>query len=127
MAMGYFKVRPGHQVGQSGRTVDAGEVLELPDHVGRELRDKVVPCTPTGEPIEEMAVDEGQLAAELARARDHERITLLEHHVERCRHALALAEQQLAEARVRQQPTVAAAPPAAASPRSPTAREGSRT
>ena len=106
--MPFFKVRVGQAIGQNGMDFTGGDVIELSENLGFELRDKVDPCLPDGTLAETPAqVTEAMLAGVL----DHERISLLEQHVEKARTALEAAEKALAAERARQAPQ-AQKPPA---------------
>lgn len=99
--MPFFKVRVGQVIGQNGKDFKGGDVIELSENLAFELRDKVDPCLPDGTLPETAAqVTEAMLAGVL----DHERITLLEQHVEKARSVLEAAEKALADERARQAP-----------------------
>lgn len=105
--MGFYKVRPGQMIGQSGKDFKAGDVIELNDMLAHELRDKVDPCMPDGTVLETpVAITDAQLAS----VKEHERVSILQAHVDGLKTQLAHAEKALAEEVARQKPAPAPKP-----------------
>ena len=96
--MGWYKVREGQELGHNGKTLVAGDILELPPHVATEVAEKVVACTKEGE----ILATEGE--ANFDRAAGHERISILEQQVEAARKTLEDAEARLAAERDKPKP-----------------------
>lgn len=114
--MAFVKVLPGQSIGQNGRTFQDGEVLEVPAAQVNDIKHLALPCTPNGEPL----VDVGQVDDDLAKARKHERVSILEAEQKRLQAALNSVESQLAAERAdaaKTAPTPAKATPSAAAPK----------
>jgi hypothetical protein len=77
--MPFYRVRDGHQLGHCGRTLTAGDVLEIPEHVAAEVAGLVEPCTAEGVSLAHLTADE----LELARALPHERDSVRRAHAAR--------------------------------------------
>ena len=96
--MAFVKVREGQTLGfNDGRevkTLKAGDIVEVPDHVADEVRDRAFLCTESGVPVE-VASDLGLSEAEFERSAGHERIAMLENQLERAKKAVAQAEERL--------------------------------
>lgn len=70
--MPYYRVRVGHQLGHNGQTLEAGTVIEVSEYIGREVAEKLEPCTPDGEGLGHLSPEE----LRLAQAAPHERASL---------------------------------------------------
>jgi len=71
--MPFYRVRDGHRLGHNGQTLEAGTVIEVSTYIGREVAEKLEPCTAEGEGL-------GHLSpADLlvAQAAPHERASLM--------------------------------------------------
>lgn len=66
--MPFYTLRPGQQCAHDGKDLQEGEVIELPVHVGKELRDKLMPTSQDGESLDDLDADD--LA--VAQAQPHE-------------------------------------------------------
>lgn len=96
--MGFYRVREGQEVGQSGVTRTGGDILDIPDTVGAELQSagKVDPCDESGHVVVAPA-DQADLERQLARSRPHERVSLVQMEIDRLKKALEAAEARLAD------------------------------
>jgi len=70
--MPHYRVRVGHQLGHNGQTLDAGTVIEVSEYIGREVAEKLEPCTPEGEGLGHLSPSE----LKIAQAAPHERVSL---------------------------------------------------
>lgn len=86
----FFKVRAGQVVGHCGVDLPEGSILELPPHVGADIG-ALEPCTADGDSLAALTPDQLQVAW----ARQHERLSILELQVAAARAALADAEARL--------------------------------
>lgn len=74
-----YRVKPGAELAHAGLVLTGGTDLELAPHVAYEVRHLVDPVEPlTGAVMPWVPVDQAQLELELAKARPHERISLIE-------------------------------------------------
>jgi acyl-CoA reductase-like NAD-dependent aldehyde dehydrogenase len=72
-----YRVRAGQQLAHLGKTLRGGDVVELERHVALEVQHLVDPVDATGKVKPWPSDAASALAADLARARPHERISLL--------------------------------------------------
>ena len=85
-----YRVRPGAQLAHHGKVLIGGDTVELPQHVALEVRHLIDPVGADGKVKPWPADPVAALAAELATAKPHERISILRMH--RDRNAANLAD-----------------------------------
>lgn len=114
------RVKPGQQLPHAGEVFDAGQEIDLPDHVAREVPHLVVEVLANGDVRPIGAPSAPALEEVLARHRPHERITILEEARAKVAQDLATLDRQIAAERAANAPpaasTVDVAPNTATSP-----------
>lgn len=109
--MGFYRVKPGTTLGHGGKTYSEGDVVEIPDHVAAEgnVREKVDPSDAAGN----LADPPSQLESQMASARAHERISLIEIELGKAKARVTELEDRLAKEKALQAKAMAAetAPP----------------
>lgn len=56
--MPLYTLKPGQACGHNGRELKVGEVVELPVHIGREVAEKLMPCTEDGTSLLHLSAEE---------------------------------------------------------------------
>lgn len=106
--MAFVKVIPGQEVGQNGKIYRENEVLEVPDHLVKELAHKVLPSDEQGNVIEQ---PDENIDAQVASAAPHERLSILQGERDRLAQSLEKLDAQIATETQRAQQDGGAQPP----------------
>lgn len=56
--MPFYRVKDGHQCGHNGKTLEAGTVIDVSEHIGREVAHLLEPCTKNGQSLAGLSPDE---------------------------------------------------------------------
>lgn len=93
--MARYRVRAGRQLPHNGQVLEAGEIVELPRHVGADsvVRDLVDEVDEAGNPVL------APLDNDLERFRPHEQVTLLEARLAEAEARVEILKSQLALAK----------------------------
>jgi len=76
--MNRYRVIPGQQLAHHGQVYRGGDLVELDDAIALEVRSLITPVDAAGKPKAWPTDAAGALAADLAKARPHERISILQ-------------------------------------------------